>query len=39
MESLQSFVEQFTYLGVFLVLLAGSLGLPIPEEMAIVARV
>jgi len=37
MESVQSFVEQFTYLGVFLVLLAGSLGLPIPEEMAIVA--
>src|SRR5436309_2689978 len=37
MESLQSFVEQFTYLGVFLVLLAGSLGLPIPEEMAIIA--
>ena len=37
METLQSFVEQFTYLGVFLVLLAGSLGLPIPEEMAIVA--
>lgn len=37
METLQSFVEQFTYLGVFLVLLGGSLGLPIPEEMAIVA--
>ena len=37
MESLQSFVEQFTYLGVFLVLLAGSLGLPIPEEMAVLA--
>jgi membrane protein DedA with SNARE-associated domain len=37
MESLQSFVEQFTYLGVFLILLAGSLGLPIPEEMAIIA--
>jgi membrane protein DedA with SNARE-associated domain len=34
---LQSFVEQFTYLGIFLVLLAGSLGLPIPEEMAIIA--
>jgi membrane protein DedA with SNARE-associated domain len=37
METLQSFVEQFTYLGVFLALLGGSLGLPIPEEMAIVA--
>jgi len=37
MEILQSFVEHFTYLGVFLVLLAGGLGLPIPEEMAIVA--
>jgi membrane protein DedA with SNARE-associated domain len=37
MEHLQSFVEQFTYLGVFLVLLAGSLGLPIPEEMAVLA--
>ena len=37
MESLQSFVEQFTYLGLFLVLLAGSLGLPIPEEMAVIA--
>ena len=37
MQLLQSFVEQFTYLGVYLVLLAGSLGLPIPEEMAIIA--
>jgi len=37
MESLQSFVGQFTYLGLFLVLLAGSLGLPIPEEMAVLA--
>ena len=37
MQILQSFVEQFTYLGVFLVLLAGSLGLPIPEEMTIIA--
>ena len=37
MQPIQSFVEQFTYLGIYLVLLAGSLGLPIPEEMAIVA--
>jgi membrane protein DedA with SNARE-associated domain len=37
MQILQSFVEQFTYLGVFLVLAAGGLGLPIPEEMAIIA--
>jgi len=37
MQLLQSFVEQFTYLGIYLVLLAGSLGLPIPEEMAIIA--
>ena len=37
MQLLQSFVEQFTYLGIYLVLLAGSLGLPIPEEMPIIA--
>ncbi len=36
-ESLQGFVEQFTYLGVFAVLVLGSLGVPIPEEMAIIA--
>ena len=37
MQLLQSFVEQFTYLGIYVVLLAGSLGLPIPEEMPIIA--
>jgi membrane protein DedA with SNARE-associated domain len=34
---LQGFVEHFTYVGIFAVLLLGSLGVPIPEEMAIVA--
>jgi len=34
---LQGFVEQFTYLGIFAVLLLGSLGVPIPEEMPIIA--
>ena len=37
METLQGFVEQFTYLGIFAVLLLGSLGVPLPEEMAIIA--
>ncbi len=37
MEALQGFVEQFTYLGIFAVLVLGSLGVPIPEEMAIIA--
>jgi len=36
-EALQEFVENFTYLGVFAVLLLGSLGVPIPEEMPIIA--
>jgi membrane protein DedA with SNARE-associated domain len=36
-ETLQGFVEQFTYLGIFVVLLLGSLGVPIPEEMPIIA--
>jgi membrane protein DedA with SNARE-associated domain len=36
-ETLQGFVEHFTYLGIFAVLLLGSLGVPIPEEMAIIA--
>jgi membrane protein DedA with SNARE-associated domain len=36
-ETLQGVVEQFTYLGIFAVLLLGSLGLPIPEEMAVIA--
>jgi membrane protein DedA with SNARE-associated domain len=34
--ALQGFVEH-SYLGIFAVLLLGSLGLPIPEEMAIIA--
>lgn len=34
---LQGFVEQFTYVGIFAVLLLGSLGVPIPEEMPIIA--
>ncbi|HEX7629442.1 MAG TPA: DedA family protein [Candidatus Methylomirabilis sp.] len=37
MEVLQGFVDHFTYLGIFAVLLLGSLGVPIPEEMAIIA--
>jgi glycerol-3-phosphate O-acyltransferase / dihydroxyacetone phosphate acyltransferase len=37
MEALQEFVNNFTYLGVFAVLLLGSLGVPIPEEMPIIA--
>lgn len=37
METIQGVVEQFTYLGIFAVLLLGSLGVPIPEEMAIIA--
>ena len=37
MEALQGFVEHFTYAGIFALLLLGSLGVPIPEEMAIIA--
>ena len=37
METLQGFVAHFTYLGILAVLLLGSLGVPIPEEMAIIA--
>jgi membrane protein DedA with SNARE-associated domain len=37
LEALQEFVNNFTYLGVFAVLLLGSLGVPIPEEMPIIA--
>lgn len=36
-ETLQGFVEHFTYLGIFAVLVLGSLGVPIPEEMPIIA--
>lgn len=34
---LQRFIENFTYLGVFLVLFAGGVGLPIPEEGPVLA--
>lgn len=34
---IQEFVGHFTYVGIFLLLLAASLGVPIPEEIAIVA--
>jgi glycerol-3-phosphate O-acyltransferase/dihydroxyacetone phosphate acyltransferase len=37
MEALQEYVDNFTYLGIFAILLLGSLGLPIPEEMPIIA--
>ena len=37
MSAVQQLVEQFTYVGVFAVLLLASLGVPIPEEMPIVA--
>src|SRR5947208_10247715 len=36
-EALQEFVDYFTYLGVFAVLVLGSLGVPIPEELPIIA--
>jgi membrane protein DedA with SNARE-associated domain len=36
-EALQDFVDNFTYLGIFAVLLLGSLGMPIPEEMPLIA--
>ena len=35
--ALQEFVGNFTYVGIFIVLLLGSLGVPIPEEMPIIA--
>lgn len=34
---LEAFIEQFTYLGLFLVLFGAGLGLPIPEEVAVLA--
>jgi membrane protein DedA with SNARE-associated domain len=37
MGILQEFIERFTYLGILAALLLGSLGVPIPEEMTIVA--
>jgi glycerol-3-phosphate O-acyltransferase / dihydroxyacetone phosphate acyltransferase len=37
MEALQDFFNNFTYLAIFAVLLLGSLGAPIPEEIPIIA--
>ena len=37
MEAVQEFVNNFTYLGILAVLLLGSLGVPIPEEMSVIA--
>jgi len=37
MPAVADFIEQFTYVGLFLALFAGSLGLPIPEEAPIIA--
>ena len=37
MQVLQEFFDNFTYSGVFAVLLLGSLGVPIPEEIPIIA--
>lgn len=34
---IQEFIEHFTYGGIFLVLLLGGLGAPIPEELAVLA--
>jgi membrane protein DedA with SNARE-associated domain len=36
-EALQEFVDNFSYLGIFALLLLGSLGVPVPEEMPIIA--
>jgi membrane protein DedA with SNARE-associated domain len=35
--SIEQFLEEFTYLGVFLVLFIAGLGVPIPEELPVVA--
>ena len=37
MPAIEDFIEQFTYLGLLLTLFAGSLGVPIPEEVPILA--
>ncbi|HXH81614.1 MAG TPA: DedA family protein [Candidatus Tectomicrobia bacterium] len=37
MAGVEEFIEQFTYLGLFLVLFAAALGLPIPEEVPVIA--
>lgn len=37
MEWIEQFLEEFTYLGVFLTLFAAGLGVPIPEEIPVLA--
>ena len=37
MEPIGQFLEEFTYLGVFLVLVVAGLGVPIPEELVVLA--
>ena len=37
MGAVQEFVDTFTYLGIFALLVLGSLGVPLPEEMPIIA--
>ena len=34
---INDFIEQFTYVGIFLVLFLGGLGVPIPEELPVLA--
>jgi len=35
--SIEHFIEEFTYAGVFLVLFVAGLGVPIPEELPVLA--
>ena len=37
MGSIEHFIEEFTYVGVFLVLFIAGLGVPIPEELPVLA--
>ena len=37
MGSIEHFIEEFTYVGVFLVLFVAGLGVPIPEELPVLA--
>jgi membrane protein DedA with SNARE-associated domain len=34
---IENFIEQFTYLGIFLVLFAAGVGMPVPEEVPVIA--
>ena len=34
---IENFIEQFTYLGIFLVLFAAGVGMPLPEEVPVIA--